>query len=199
MLRSWAVGLVLLLPSVAGAFSYSEGANGDLSGDRLNPTALVASVGANTLSGSTIGGDLEYVRISLPAGLQLGSLILDSVASTDDVAFIAMQAGTIFTVTPSTATESALLGYAHFGTGPTAGGATPGNDMLDDMCGAAGAIGCTPPLMGSDYTFWIQQNFPIPFAYSFSFVATPVPEPGTCALLGLGVLGLGAMRRISGP
>jgi hypothetical protein len=186
--RIWIAGLLAVLPAAAGAFSYSEGIDGDLSGDRLNPTALVAAAGANTLSGSTGSGDLEYVRITLPSGLQLGSLVLDSVVSADDVAFIAVQSGTTFTVTPATATASALLGYAHFGTGAAAGGSTPGNDILDDMCVAASAIGCAPPLIGTDYTFWIQQLGTIPFAYSFSFIA--VPEPGPFALLGLGLLGL---------
>lgn len=182
----------LALPFTAGAFSYSEGVSGDLSGDRLAPTALVAAAGSNTLSGSTIGGDLDYVRISLPGGLQLASLVLDSVTSTDDVAFIAVQEGTTFTVTPAGASASDLLGYAHFGTGPIAGGATVGSDMLDDMGVAPGAIGFVPPLGATDYTFWIQQIGAAPFGYSLNFVA--VPEPGTLALLGPALLALAAMR-----
>jgi hypothetical protein len=191
----WLICLLIGVPAVAGAFTYNEGIDGELSADRLAPTALVAAVGSNTLTGSTVSGDLDYVRITLPVGLQLGALVLDSVASTDDVAFIALQAGPIFTVTPATATQSALLGYTHFGTGPTAGGATPGNDFLDDMCVAPGAIHCVPPLTGSDYTFWIQQTGAQPFAYSFDFVVTPVPEPSTFALLGLGAAGLAVRKR----
>ncbi len=34
------------LPSDAGAFSDDEGIDGDLSGDRLAPTALVAALGS---------------------------------------------------------------------------------------------------------------------------------------------------------
>lgn len=180
--------LVAALPCVAGAFSYSEGVSGDLSGDRLAPTSLVAVLGSNPLSGSTIQGDLDYLRITLPGGLQLASLVLDSVTSTDELAFIAVQQGTTFTVTPATATASALLGYTHFGSGLAAGGATVGNDMLDDMGVAAFAIGFVPPLGASDYTFWIQQTAAQAFAYSLNFVV--VPEPGTFALLGLGLLSL---------
>ena len=187
------MSFLIAFPVAATAFSYAEGLDGDLSGDRLAPTTLVAAQGSNTLSGSTVGGDLEYLRITLPAGTQLGSLVLSSVTSTDDLIFIAMQEGTTFTVTPATATEGALLGYAHFGTGPLAGGATPGNDFLDDMCGAAGAIGCIPPLGATDYTFWIQQIGGTAFAYTLDFVV--VPEPGTFTLLGLGMLGLVGWRR----
>ena len=56
------------VPSLAGAFSYSEVVDGDLSGNFAAPTALVAAVGSNTLSGTTVGGDLEYLRITLPDG-----------------------------------------------------------------------------------------------------------------------------------
>ena len=194
MNRIWIVCLLTVIPCAASAFSYAEGTNGDLSGDRLNPTALVASPGANTLSGSTVFGDLDYVRISLPSGYALSALILDSVTSTDDVAFIGMQSGTTFTVTPTSVSASDLLGYKHFGTGPTAGGATPGNDMLDDMCASAAAIGCTPPLLGSDFAFWIQQTSVSSFAYSLTFVAA-VPEPGALPLLALGLIGLATRRR----
>ena len=189
----WLAGLLAVLPTAAGAFSYSESIDGELSADRLNPTALVASPGSNTLSGSTQVGDLEYVRITLPSGLELGSIVLTAVTSTDDVAFIAVQQGTTFTVTPATATPAALYGYTHFGSGPLAGGATLGNDMLDDMGAAFGAIGFTPPPVGSEFTFWIQQTQNIPFAYTLDFVA--VPEPGSLPLLGLGLAALAWRRR----
>ena len=192
----WLAFVVAALPCAAGAFSYSEGVDGDLSGDRLAPTALVVAAGSNTLSGSTVGGDLDYLRITLPAGLQLASLVLDSITSADDLAFIAVQQGTTFTVTPAGASASDLLGYTHFGSGPGAGGATVGNDLLDDMGAAPFAIGFVPPLGASDYTFWIQQIGTTPFGYSLNFLV--VPEPGTLALLGLALPALARTRRPRG-
>jgi hypothetical protein len=189
----WLTLALTMLPFAAGAFSHSEVPDGDLSGDRLNPTVLVAAPGSNTLSGTTVGGDLEYFRITLPSDLHLASIVIDSVTSTDDLAFIAIQQGTTFTVEPSGATPAVLLGYAHFGTGSGAGGATVGNDMLDDMGIAPGAIGFAPPLAASDYTFWLQQIGGTSFGYTLNFVV--VPEPGSFPLLGLGVFALAAARR----
>jgi len=188
--------LALLLaatPSAAGAFSYDEGIDGDLSGDRLAPTALLAALGSNTLSATSVAGDLEYVHLSLPSGTSLASLVLTSFSSTDDVAFIAVQAGSAFSVPPASATPGDLLGYAHFGSGSLAGGATVGNDMLDDLGAAADAIGFVPPLTGSDYTFWIQQTGPQPFGYTLDFQV--VPEPRTGALVVMGLIALAARRR----
>ena len=183
---------IAALPLTAGAFSYNENVDGDLSDDRLAPTALVAAKGSNTLTAGSVGGDVDYVRVSLPAGFALASLVLDAFTSTDDVAFLGLQKGTIFSVTPSNATAGDLLGYTHFGSGPLAGGATVGNDMLDDIAIAQDAQGFLPPLHDDDYTFWIQQLGAVPFGYTLDFVV--VPEPAGFGLLGLGLLAIAGAR-----
>jgi hypothetical protein len=150
-------------------------------------------VGSNTFSGTMSASDLEYVRISLPPGVEMSALVLISVQSTDDTAFIAVQEGTIFSVAPDQAVEGDLLGYTHFGTGPLAGTARPGNDILDNMAVAPEAIGFVPPLTGSDYTFWLQQFNAQPFSYSFDVFV--VPEPRASTLSATGALALVALAR----
>jgi hypothetical protein len=195
-MKRW-LALMLLLPTASQAFTYNESVDGDLSGNREAPTALVAQVGSNTLSGTMGGGDIEYVRVTLPPGAQLSSLVFVSMVSTDDTAFIAVQAGPIFTVSPDEATEGDLLGYSHIGTGPLAGTADPGTDILDNIGQGPDSIGFVPPLTGTDYTFWIQQFNAQPFSFTFDFVV--MPEPGTAALFaGAGLLALlGRLRKMA--
>src|SRR5262245_13458272 len=68
---------LLCLPAVSSAaFVYDEDIDGDLSGDGLSPTVLDAGVGKNSLSGTTISGDLDYFTFNVGAGLQLDAIIL---------------------------------------------------------------------------------------------------------------------------
>jgi hypothetical protein len=118
--------------------------------------------------------------------------VLTAYTSTDDRSFIAVQSGTTFSVTPAQADPAVLLGYAHYGTANTT--ALVGTNILDDMAAQSGVIGFVPPLIGSDYTFWIQETGAQNVAYSFDFVV--VPESGTGALLALGLLGIALSRRV---
>jgi hypothetical protein len=181
-----AAGGILALSASAGAATWVEATNGDLSGNRQSPSALDLSLGSNTVTATTGGGDLEYLRVNLPAGGRLDSLFLRSYAGPDGIAFIGLQQGTTFTVSPSAANPANLLGYAHFGSG----GGDVGTDLLPSMATAGGAMGFTPPLTGGSYTFWIQQ-LGASTAYQLDAVVTP--EPGSVLLLP--AAGLMCLRR----
>ena len=187
-----AVALLTLLAPLAALAApiYDETVDGDLSGDRENPTARVLAAGSNTVTATVIAGDLDYLTLTVPTGLELDSIVLDSYASPTPVSFIAVQSGTIFTVPADAPTVGDLLGWAHFGS------TLVGSDILDDMGGAGlGAIGFTPPLGSGDYTFWIQETSALQAGFTMDFIVTP--EPTSVALLTAGLLALAGLRRRS--
>jgi hypothetical protein len=168
---------------------HDEAVDGDISGDRMNPTHLSLSAGVNSLIATTgpidddeEPYDQEYVRIDLPAGHQLSQLIMQQfTASFDDRAFIGVQSGTMFSFDPidAFAQRGTLLGWSHFGPGSDQ---NIGDDILPDIGNGGGAIGFTPPLMGSSYTFWLQQTGE-ETSYQLDFVVTAIPEPLTLQLI----------------
>lgn len=179
-------------------FMYDEARDGDLSNDRLNPTLLVAGLGVNTLTGMTVtlpppvGRDFDYVTVTIPAGLQLDSLVLAAYVG-DDLTFIGMQAGTPFTIPPTDPPATILaqlLGWVHFTPGLI------GTDLFPIMAAQtvpAPVIGFTAPLPSGDYSFWIQETSGNLVTYSLAFnvsvAGTPaVPEPSSLALAGLAAL-----------
>ena len=172
-----AAGTCALLPQPARAAMWIESTNGDLSGNRQSPSALNLTFGSNTVTATVGSGDVDYLRVNVPAGTRLQSLFLRSYSGNDGVAFIGLQQGTTFTESPSTAGPEDMLGYTHFGT--FAGNV--GEDLLPQMATAFGAQGFTPPLTGSSYTFWIQQLGP---SVGFTLDAVVTPEPGSAVLLG---------------
>jgi hypothetical protein len=149
--------------------SYDEGTDGDLSGDRLNPTRLKLTPGSNVLTATSVAGDLEYVTVTVPAGFQLDALMLVAYTSANVQSFVALQSGSTFTEPPTGTNVSNLLGYTHFGTGP----GQVGTDILDDIAGGAGAIGFTPPLSSGTYTLWLQEIGATPAAYTLNLIVSP--------------------------
>ncbi len=61
------------------------------------------------------------------------------------------------------------------------------------MSTALGAIGFQVPLGSGPYTLWLQQTNAVLTGYQFDI--TVVPEPGTIALLAVGLVGLLAAGR----
>ena len=171
------------------AVVWDEAVNGDLSGDGGSPTPLAFPVGTSTVSATSVAGDREYARFTIPPGLALESVFLRSYTGADGLSFIGTQRGSTFTEPPGAANPANLLGYTHFG--PGAGNV--GADILPAMGSGFGSQGFTPPLGPGDYSLWMQQTGSIPTGYTFDFVVTP--EPSTAALAGLAAAGLLCRRR----
>jgi hypothetical protein len=193
LLGTLACSLLLAAPAAA-VVLHDEGSNGDLSNNRLAPTALLPSVGTNSIIATSKFGDREYFSLTLPAGTRLTAINLVAF-STADVAFIGVQSGATFTEDPSAPNVANILGYTHFGPD---GGAV--DDILDDMGAGPGSIGFVPPLPSGTYTFWAQQ-LNGPTNYQLDFVVEPeaVPSMGPGGVLALtgAILGIGlrAARR----
>jgi len=182
------IPMVLIATANAAAIVHDEAIHGDLSGNRLSPTQLVLSAGANSLKATTgavitedIEYDQEYLRIDLPANHQLDSIRLQTFDSPDGTAFIGVQNGTTFSFEPDDAILNigTLLGYAHFGPNE---GHNVGDDILADIGGGPGAIGFATPLTDQSYTFWIQQTGALT-NYQLDFVVTSIPEPASGLLV----------------
>ncbi len=141
-----------------GASELDEGFVGDLSDDRAAPNTWALGAGANELKAGTSAGDLDYVNFTVGTCDTLVSITVNAFSFNggDEIAFIAMQRGSTFTVTPETAGTriDELLGYRHFGT------ANINADILSDMGQAENAIGFTSPLPSGNYTLWLNQVGP---------------------------------------
>jgi hypothetical protein len=186
--------------SVARADNYDESMDGDLSGNRLAPTAIVLDPGANAITATSVAGDLEYYTVNVPSGYNLSAVTLVSYVSADNLAFVAIQSGTTFTEPPTGTNVAQLLGYTHLGPG----NGTVGTDILDDMGAGAGAIGFAGPLGAGNYTLWSQQTGASSTTYALNLQLTAVPPPvpalsaGSLLLLcaGLGLILVATRRRV---
>jgi hypothetical protein len=166
LLRRFGTAACILVASLSpGATIWSESAQGDLSGNRSAPTALVLTAGSNDLFATSQGGDLEYVTVTVPPGSTMTGLFLRVYTGFDGLAFLGMQRGTTFTESPFTPNVANLLGWTHFG--PSAGNV--GANLLPAIGTGPGAQGFTPPLPSDSYTLWMQQ-LGAPTNYQLDFV-----------------------------
>lgn len=149
---------------------YREAIDGDLSGDRQNPTKRTLAVGGNLVTAASVRGDIEYLNVAVPLGHQLKALLLTDYQSADKKAFAAIQRGTRFTEPPTGTNVGRLLGYVHLGPATEPVGA----DFLDNMGKGAGAFGFTGALGSGDYTLWLQQTGLTTTTYTIDLVVSPV-------------------------
>jgi VCBS repeat-containing protein len=173
--------------------NYDEAINGDPSNNRLFPTQVQLQEGANVLKTNIVSvdrKDREYIRVNVPEGFQLNSIVLNAYNSPqgDNIAFMGIQRGTTFTESAETTNVANLLGYTLFGpeaeTDPRgASSAGVGDDLLDDLGATTdvdgtgkGIQGFSGPLGAGNYTFWIQQADGTANA-TFQFNVVPVPPP----------------------
>jgi PEP-CTERM motif len=201
VVRTMFIALMLGMGSSASAgVLWNEAVNGDLSGNGLSPTPLGALTNSsNQIFGSTgrfgpsvaTDTDRDYFLVSVPSGLTLNEIkvLPDTTAGGPlGIAFIGLEAGPQVTVPIQPATAAGLLGWFHYGP------ADIGNDILQFMSipnfMGSGNTGFTRPLGPGNYAFWVQDTglTTIPFNYGLEFV---MPEPGTIAMLLIGLAGLG--------
>ena len=198
VLRITAVLAVFGSSEALAATAWNESVQGDLSNDRLNPTAVTFTSGSNQMVGAAgnagSGVDRDYFKITVAPGQELSSITpLVGTTVSGSVSFIAAQEGPHVTADPSGAGSQALLGWTHYGPG----------DINQDILPAIWLGG---PLPAGTYSFWIQDTAG-PVTYAFDFKITPV-QPSNAAdaplplwavvVLGAGLLGL-ASRRMRAP
>ena len=203
----------LLAAAPAKATVYDEGASGDLSNDKANPTALTLTPGSNSVSGTVAGfpefggtDPQDWVSFTIPTGFVMTSYVNSKYGSADEQGFTGFQFGSSFPGgVGSEFLAGSYAGYAHFGTGATnpdgspTSSSTVGVNLLPLMANpsfAPGTTGFTPPLGAGTYTFLIQQGDPSTTGYQFDMNIRAVPEPGSSlCLLGMGGLAILALRR----
>lgn len=144
---------------------FDESTGGDITDDLNNPLPIQLAIPSGSISGTVVTPDRDYVTINVPANTQLNAVTVTSYDSLDDVSFIGIQAGSVFTVPPqeAQARTGELLGWHHLGA------ADVGTDILGIIGQGEGAQGFTPPLEAGDYTLWIQETGQNPATYEITF------------------------------
>jgi len=211
----------LLTAALVAAAGTAQAAT-DYSDDPLAPTSVSIGsdgtfefevkqegVGAPTFACAPGKNCKDYITFTVPAGKVLNGLKLKSYDSTDDRAFVAIQAGTQFTAVPVPPTLPGALAFNHLGwrglCAQSYGSLRPSTASANNNCiqadnvtpvvGAntnllkANSLGGSPLAVGSlpagDYTIWLQQVSGLSEYTFIGTTAVPGPLPAAGALAGL--------------
>lgn len=160
------------------AANFDEGVSGDISNDRLAPTAVALTLGSNLVQG-TFGQspvpnvrDLDYFTVTVPAGHQLDAVILTNLVAGGANAFLAVQAGPVMTMPSNSVDPSPLLGWTHTYTNQV------GTNLL-------AAMAISGPLAAGSYTFWSQEtdtSAAWSYGYNFQVFLVPISAPAAVPL-----------------
>lgn len=193
-------GLAVAGPAAA-VTTHDEAGAGDFKNTGGDPTLVSLVAGDNDIIGTTGADasfviDRDYFTFEVPANAELTALTVlpgTAVVGSDDFnqAFFAIQAGATMTVSPVSGSPAGLLGHAHYN------GSDIGTNILPRIGGGFGATGFSGALGPGDYTVWIQDFNPgaSRYAFRFTLVQAPVPEPATWMLTALGVGWIAARGR----
>lgn len=190
--RSLAAVIVAGFAGTAFAFDFDESIDGDLSDDRFNTSQFTLDLGSNIFrmqvvdSNNFVNGDIDYLTVTVPAGLQLDSIFLnESSAMGDNRAFIGLAPGEDFPVDPQAPDPSLLTGFV------ITDNSLVGTNILSELQG----FDPSPILGESVQSFWIQQTGFDLTQLEMQFNVSEIPAPGAASLFGAAALAAARRRR----
>jgi hypothetical protein len=141
--ESYALSINLRQPTTL----WDEAVDGDLSNDKLSPTALTLLPGLNLITGAAGPGvEDDLFRVVVPSGAVLESITVLDHSSTTNSMFLGMDDGATYTA----ATNPAAYGFITFS------GSNIGENLLPALSASNGNF--VTPLTAGTYTFWLDEG-----------------------------------------